>query len=544
MKVTGCDETGHVTNIHVTPYTEIPKERSSLRDGPKFMDCVHKEIPPHLKQEYRLHAAEIEEAKRQLQDEGLEVSGGCWSPFGKFRNNKRRIAENGTENPKISDDPPDNENNKNDDDQNDGLLNGITVDFSMRRVNRRTKIVNKSTCTLLVKKHLRSVLVISIQSSTVHAARLETIALPFMWNKPLILVQETCLIVEMTTVQKPQLLEKIKSSFNHEDQKGAEEHFFEGAEKLLEIWFDSCQKQGSLRKIPKEELVTMLDIACCHILHSKSNEFVDSYVLSESSMFVSDNRFILKTCGATKLLAIIERMIHLAKVYGSLDIVTNVYYSHGGAYCMGSLKQDRWYLYTLNTPLVAPTYSDHTLEILMNDIPRDIAKIYSMAECKNGEECTKRGGINRLMPIGTLMHEELFEPVGYSMNGLVPDSDQYVTIHITPEPEFCFVSFETNQRRECLYKQTLKVLDCFKPNKFMITIFSNELSQMGRKAQQRIWNEEIPGYQRVNIQFLRLQYDTLVYAQFVKSNTGPNYVKIRRMIAEDEDGDISSDSDL
>ncbi|KAI1730825.1 adenosylmethionine decarboxylase domain-containing protein [Ditylenchus destructor] len=420
------------------------------------------------------------------------------------------------------------------------------------------------------KKHLYSVLVIRFQSRTVPAARLETTLLLLCgisyksWR--------LALPMEMTTAQKPQLFEKIKSSFNHEDQKGAEEHFFEGAEKLLEIWFDSCQKQGSLRKIPKEELVTMLDIACCHILHSKSNAFVDSYVLSESSMFVSDNRFILKTCGATQLLAIIERMIHLAKVYGSLDIVTNVYYSRknflrphlqpelhrtfdnevshldghfqdGGAYCMGSLKQDRWYLYTLNTPLIAPTYSDHTLEILMNDIPRDIAKIYSMAECKNGEECTKRGGINRLMPVGTLTHEELFEPVGYSMNGLVPDSDQYVTIHITPEPEFCFVSFETNQRRECLYKQTLKVLDCFKPNKFMITIFSNELSQTGRKAQQRIWNEEIPGYQRVNIQFLRLQYDTLVYAQFVKSDTGPNYVKIRRMIAEDEDVDINSDSD-
>lgn len=48
------------------------------------------------------------------------------------------------------------------------------------------------------------------------------------------------------------------------------------------------------------------------------------------------------------------------------------------------------------------------------------------------------------------------------MNGLIPDSDQYVTIHVTPEPKFSYVSFETNQRRECLYEQTLKVLNCFK----------------------------------------------------------------------------------
>lgn len=67
-----------------------------------------------------------------------------------------------------------------------------------------------------------------------------------------------------------------------------------------------------------------------------------------------------------------------------------------------------------------------------------------------------------MVPHGAVIHEELFEPVGYSMNALVPDTDQYVTIHITPEPDFCYASFETNQRKQCLYKQTLKVIECFK----------------------------------------------------------------------------------
>jgi S-adenosylmethionine decarboxylase len=61
-----------------------------------------------------------------------------------------------------------------------------------------------------------------------------------------------------------------------------------------------------------------------------------------------------------------------------------------------------------------------------------------------------------------VIHEELFEPVGYSMNGLVANTDQYVTVHVTPEQQFAYVSFETNQRRKCLYKQTLNVLECFK----------------------------------------------------------------------------------
>ncbi|KAI1718980.1 hypothetical protein DdX_06096 [Ditylenchus destructor] len=83
-----------------------------------------KEIPVHLNEEYRRNAAEIEEAKRQLQDDDLEgifdashnssmesvntaklgqylvVVG---AHMGNSENNKRRIAETGTEDPEISD---------------------------------------------------------------------------------------------------------------------------------------------------------------------------------------------------------------------------------------------------------------------------------------------------------------------------------------------------------------------------------------------------------------------------------------------------------
>lgn len=44
--------------------------------------------------------------------------------------------------------------------------------------------------------------------------------------------------------------------------------------------FDKNQDGAtSLRNIPYPQLVAMLDIAHCHILHSKSNERMDSYVL-------------------------------------------------------------------------------------------------------------------------------------------------------------------------------------------------------------------------------------------------------------------------
>lgn len=115
-----------------------------------------------------------------------------------------------------------------------------------------------------------------------------------------------------------------------------DENFFEGAEKLLEIWFtndsqtnntDSEFLSASLRSIPIDDIRAMLTLAECRILHSTSSVFMDSYVLSESSMFVSDERFILKTCGNTKLLRILERIRCLAQKHTSLNTITRVYYS-------------------------------------------------------------------------------------------------------------------------------------------------------------------------------------------------------------------------
>jgi S-adenosylmethionine decarboxylase len=71
-------------------------------------------------------------------------------------------------------------------------------------------------------------------------------------------------------------------------------------------------------------------------------------------------------------------------------------------------------------------------------------------------------GIDRLLPLGTVVDSHLFDPCGYSMNGIIEGTDRYVTIHITPEPAFSYVSFETNQDQKCLFEQTIRVLKCFR----------------------------------------------------------------------------------
>lgn len=67
----------------------------------------------------------------------------------------------------------------------------------------------------------------------------------------------------------------------------------------------------------------------------------------------------------------------------------------GAAYCMGSLKQDRWYLYTLHSPVAPQRNVDHTLEILMTDLPEDVCAIFTKEVCADGPECTKVSALYR-----------------------------------------------------------------------------------------------------------------------------------------------------
>jgi len=329
------------------------------------------------------------------------------------------------------------------------------------------------------------------------------------------------------------------------------EYYFEGPEKLLEIWFDGVDGRSSLRNIPRSDLDELMALARCQILSVSSNESMDAYVLSESSMFISDKRFIIKTCGQTGLLATIQPLLRMAKQYGNFNDIENVFYSHknfqrpelqppihqsfdeecatldeyfknGAGYCMGRLKQDRWYLYTLN-PLpkhitLANNHPDQTLEILMSDLDPEVMSIFTTAASANGHEATKLAGIHELLPHGTLIDPFQFNPCGYSMNALIGEGDHYATIHITPESAFSYVSFETNMPQEEYGKLIAKVLDCFRPGRFTMTFIANPASKAVHRGQQELWKCRQIGadYHRIDCQFLELPGHTVVYGRYLK----------------------------
>ena len=169
----------------------------------------------------------------------------------------------------------------------------------------------------------------------------------------------------------------------------------------------------------RDKLEKLLENAKCEIISCTKNSRLDAYVLSESSMFVSQRRFILKTCGTTTPLECLPDLNKLVKTYAGFDAIENIFYSRknftrpelqlvqhrsferevalldemfpdGAAYCMGTLNRDCWYLYTLN-PLgrcISDLEPDQTIEILMQDLDPKIMAKFSKKQAMNARDAT------------------------------------------------------------------------------------------------------------------------------------------------------------
>jgi len=269
---------------------------------------------------------------------------------------------------------------------------------------------------------------------------------------------------------------------------------FEGPEKRLEVDFKiNPSRPLGLRIYSKEQWQELLNYANCTIISSLCNDFCDSYVLSESSLFVFPAKMILKTCGTTTLLRTIPKLLEYAR--GCQMSIEYVMYSRknflmpekqiaphtswndeveyldeyfdGQSYLMGPITKDHWYLYVADysDPCDAAS-KEVTLEIMMHKLDRAAASQFYRKE--GIAERDKFPGVAELIN-GQETDEYNFTPCGYSMNGL---ADQYYsTIHVTPEAHCSYASFETNLSVNSYKNSVLRVFDIFKPGTVTLTLF-------------------------------------------------------------------------
>lgn len=296
---------------------------------------------------------------------------------------------------------------------------------------------------------------------------------------------------------------------------------FEGPEKRLQINF----KKNPNRPLGLRELSTddnaqwqeLLDLAKCTIIGCTKNDHFDSYVLSESSLFVYPFAFMIKTCGTTTLLKTIPKLLEWASQLGleveyvrysrknfvfphlqvyphtswTEEIAYMEQYFQGNAYVVGPLTGDHFYLYvadyTNQIRASAPT-KDRWIEIMMHKLGRDAAAKFYKKEHVGDRD--KFPGVIDLVP-GQVTDEFNFTPCGYSMNGMA--DDVLSTIHVTPEAHCSYASFETNMIGESSdYRKMFQgVLDIFKPEVFTTVVFYEHDSHILENGAE--WSN-IPGY--------------------------------------------------
>ncbi|KAK3029963.1 hypothetical protein RJ639_038768 [Escallonia herrerae] len=264
---------------------------------------------------------------------------------------------------------------------------------------------------------------------------------------------------------------------------------FEGYEKRLKISFSEpglfADPGGNgLQALSKDQLDTILKPAECTIVSMLLNDEVDSYVLSESSLFVYPYKIFIKTCGTTKLLLSIPPILELA---GKLSLpVRSVRYTRGSftfpgaqpfqhrnfseevavldsysgklgsgskAYVMGGVdKSQKWHVYS------ASAESDNHLD-----------SVYTLEMCMTGldKKAAKRGFFQ------ILRYLTEFDPCGYSMNAI--EGGAISTIHVTLEDGFSYARTVGYDFKVVNLTHLLeRVLACFQPTEFSVALHADE----------------------------------------------------------------------
>lgn len=306
---------------------------------------------------------------------------------------------------------------------------------------------------------------------------------------------------------------------------------FEGFEKRLEITFTeppifADPNRLGLRALTRAQIDSILEPACCTIVSQLSNTELDSYVLSESSLFVYPFKIVLKTCGTTKLLMSIPQILKLAdslslaprfvrysrgtfifqnsqfaphRSFSEEVAFLNSYFDNGSAFLLGdpSFPNRNWHVYVAAMGGVDQPAAVN-LEMCMTGLDREKAAVF-FNNSGGGGEMTKMSGIDEIIPTHAICDFE-FEPCGYSMNGI--EGAAYSTVHVTPEEGFSYASYEAmglDLGSIGLTPLLKRVLRCFNPKDFSVAVTCT-----GGGGMEDTWFADVEGYtcQSAVVEFL------------------------------------------
>lgn len=305
---------------------------------------------------------------------------------------------------------------------------------------------------------------------------------------------------------------------------------FEGPEKKLEVILSA--PQTGLRDNTDRRWDRVVRACGAEIIKRECAAKLDSYLLSESSLFVWNDRILLITCGKTtptKALPIILKYVakpQIAYLFYErknlnfpneqpTDVDDDLAYlrTHfaGNSIRLGPACGDHLHVFYYAKPNGCPL-PDTSVQILMHDIDPAVATTfyYDSTDIDRQNEMLTR--LKTLYP-AMKVENHFFYPQGYSLNGI--SEDNYFTIHVTPQPEASYVSFESNMFNHESAGVVQKIISLFNPLRFSVVLTATTKGQF-EDLHNRVMVEP-PGYQAIDQTFCEFDHHyTTIFSNFLK----------------------------
>jgi len=260
---------------------------------------------------------------------------------------------------------------------------------------------------------------------------------------------------------------------------------FEGAEKKLEIILDA--PVPGLRARHARSWPRVAEAAGAAVLSHMATDRVDAFLLSESSLFVWDNRILMMTCGRTTPAHALPAILDVVGLHRvglvfyerknllfpedqpldfSVEVAGIERYFSGCRRRLGPAGQDHVHVFCAGPGLTVPG-EDMTFQLFMHDLPEWSMDAFAQSPSHTRQRDAVMDAIATLLPrMRTDRH--FFSPCGFSLNAIA--SADYFTIHVTPQPVGSYASVETN-RRDLDYALVVNTLvGALQPGRFSLVV--------------------------------------------------------------------------
>jgi len=296
--------------------------------------------------------------------------------------------------------------------------------------------------------------------------------------------------MESNILQQKKVCDKYVNSIdNAVGSADLEDDVYEGVEKKLTLKYSTARHVSIQKKIKDKIWRNVVKAVDAEVLSVIQNEHVVAYLLSESSLFVFTDRICLKTCGKTRIFNAVKIIVsNIAENIPEINLIRVIYSRPTYRYPKYQLKgynegfesevellnavtteatRRSWKSFIhkngkgikfhsctlyLDSELLNPLIENQGVESVACDqknLIMDLAMFnvdplkmkHFFGEQKNALEDSC---LRKFLPDTPSLQidEYKFKPCGYSLNAV--DGEYFWCIHITPQAQYSYLSFETN----------------------------------------------------------------------------------------------------